>query len=509
MELRQIVVKLLKKGTSFMKLILTPLLAATLLFSGCDKDTKTTKDEKFSQNASFVLSPKNPKANAEIKVYNQFGEPIEGAQILIGDAQGNPFRGNFITTDRFGSVVIPMEWTSPASVTVDAAGYIRQTLLNMEPSNISIKLNKAFLTQYAEIRGNVTDLPVVNGDKLIDFALAMPLMKKSELLNLDLAQVISPYNDIISAAGQKIGVPSNISLPKQKESYFIGITLDKPVYRLKTPTLGPKKLVSIRGRFVFKSVVDQLRAGKAFYEVLNDFTYYGGGTAEALAISPVTNNVTIPGNAMVYNGQVQVAAIPANADEIPIALAASEIDGYMVPTDVKRTVAGKVTTLQTLPNSQTYVINAIKKQSEFMANTPGADRISASAVPYQTGLQPKLLPLVANPSITQRDNYVINLPAAPTTEGVTPVVTSAVISDLVESREGEIVVLSPVRKWEVIGFGWTQQINLPKWPLTPTEAAAKKRVEINYVGTVHQTMGRNPADIIDSATHITHASTDF
>jgi len=492
-----------------MKLILTPLLAATLLFSGCDKDKKSTKDENFtSQNASFALSPKAPEENAEIKVFNQYGEPIEGAQILIGDAQGNPFRGNFITTDRLGSAVIPLDWTAPASVTVDAAGYIRQTLLSMQPSNISIRLNKAYLPQYAEIRGNVTGLPVQDGDKLIDFALAMPLMKKSELLNLDLAQVISPYNDIISAAGQKFGVPSNISLPKQKESYIIGITLDKPVYRLKTPTLGPKKLVSIRGRFVFKSVVDQLRNGKAFYDVLNDFTFYGGGVADAVAVNPVTN-VTIPGNAMLYNGQVQVAAIPANADEIPIALAASEIDGYMIPTDVKRTVAGKITTLQTLPNSNTVVINAIKKQSEFMANAPGADRISASAVPYRAGLQPKLLPLVANPSITNRENYVINLPAPPTTAGIDPVVTSAIISDLVESKEGDIVVLSPVRKWEVIGFGWTQQISLPKWPQANTEAAAKKRVEINYVGTVNQTAGRNPADIIDSATHITHASADF
>lgn len=491
-----------------MKLILTPVLAAALLFSGCDKDKKTTKDENLSRNASFVLSPKTAE-NAEIKVFNQFGEPIVGAQILIGDAQNNPFRGNFITTDRLGSALIPSDWTAPASVTVDAVGYIRQTLLNMEPSNISIKLNKAYMPQYAEIRGNVTGLPVVDGDKLIDFALAMPLMKKSELLNLDLSQVISPYNDIISAAGQKIPVPSNISLPKQRESYIIGITLDKPVYRLKTPTMGPKKLVSIRGRFVFKSVVDQLRSGKAFYEVLNDFTFYGGGTADAVVANPLTN-VNIPGNALTFNGQVQVGAVPANADEIPIALAASEVDGFMIPTDVKRTVAGKTTTLQTLPNQQTYIINAIKKQSEFMANTPGADRISASALPYRANIQNKLLPLVGNPTITNRENYVINLPPAPTTAGINPVVTSAVISDLVESKEGNIVVLSPVRKWEVIGLGWTPQISLPKWPQAQTEAAvAKKRVEINYVGTVNSTLGKNPTDTIDSATHITHASADF
>jgi hypothetical protein len=370
-------------------------------------------------------------------------------------------------------------------------------------------MNKAYLPQYAEIRGNVTGLPVVDGDKLIDFALAMPLMKKSELLGLDLSQVISPYNDTISAAGQKISVPSNISLPKQRESYIIGITLDKGLYRLKTPTYGNKKLVTIRGRFVFKSVVDQFRAGKAFYEVLNDFSFYGGGVADASVLNPVTN-VNIPGNALTFNGQVQVNAVPANADEVPVVLAASEMDGYMIPTDVKRTAAGKTTTLQVLPNQPTYIVSAVKRQSEFMANTPGADRISASSVPYAPNMQNKLLPLVANPSITSRDNYVITLPAAPTTDGITPVATTAIISDLVESRAGDVTVVSAIHKWEVVGGGWSSQINLPKWPQTDAEgSAAKKRVEINFIGANTPVSCRVVSDCLDSATHLTHASADF
>jgi hypothetical protein len=500
-----------KKGTSFMKLILTPALTALLLFSGCDKNNpgKDSSTSKLSGNATFSWSEKTSE-NPEIKVFNQFGEPIEGAQILIGDAQDTPFRGNFLTTNRSGSAVIPAEWTIPASVTVDAAGYIRQTLLNQRPGDISIRLNKAYLPQFAEIRGNVTGLPVQDGDKLIDFALAMPLLKKNELLGLDLSQVISPYSDTISAAGQKMSVPSNISLPKQKENYIIGITLDKPVFRLKTPTLGNKKLVSIRGRFVFKTVVDQFRAGKAFYEVLNEFSFMGGGVADASVLNPVTN-VNIPGTALTFNGQVQVNAVPANADEVPIVLAAAEMDGYMVPTDVKRTTAGKTTTLQTLPNQPTYIVSAIKKQSEFMANTPGADRISASSVPYSRDMQNKLLPLVENPSVTSRDNYVINMPPAPTTDKITPVAVTAILSDLVESKEGDATVVSAIHKWEVVGAGWSSQINLPKWPQSDLEGSAKKRVEINFIGisadnAVSCTV---VTDCLNAATHLTHASADF
>jgi len=319
--------------------------------------------------------------------------------------------------------------------------------------------------------------------------------------------VISPYNDTISAAGQKISIPSNVSLPKQKENYIIGITLDKGLYRLKTPTLGNKKLVSIRGRFVFKSVVDQFRAGKAFYEVLNDFSFYGGGIADASVLNPVTN-VNIPGTSLNFNGQVQVNAVPANADEVPIVLAASEMNGYMVPTDVKRTAAGKTTTLQTLPNQQTYIVSVVKKQSEFMANTPGADRITASAVPYSANMQNKLLPLIANPSVTGRDSYVISLPAAPTTDGISPIATTAIISDLVESKEGEATVISAIHKWEVVGAGWSSQINLPKWPQSDLEGSAKKRVEINFIGTNDKSSACQSI-CLDSATHLTHASADF
>jgi hypothetical protein len=490
-----------------MKLLITPLLVGALVaFSGCDKDKSDTGDSKLlTQNASFSWSALTTTENAEIKVFNQHGEPILGAKILIGDAQGNPFRGNFISTDRLGSAIIPNDWVTPASVTVDAAGYIRQTLLNQSPGNISIRLNPAYQVQYPEIKGTVTDLPVVNSDKLIDFALAMPLMKKSELLNLDLAQVISPFSDIISAAGQKIPVPSNISLPKQKESYIIGVTLDKPIYRLKTPTLGNKKLVAVRGRFVFKTVVDQLRGGKAFYDVINDFSILGGGIANAVVTGPITNDITIPGNVFAFTNQVQVNAIAANADELALVLAVNEVDGYMIPSDVKRTAAGKVTNLQTLPNQPTYIISTIKKQSEFMSNAPGSDRISASVLPHTAGAQNKLLPLIANPTITNRENYIINLPTAPKVAGINPVATSAVISDLEEKKEGDILVLSPVRKWEVIGFGWNQQISLPKWPIASSTAGTRKRVEVNYVGSSTS----NATDTLDFATHLTHASADF
>ena len=68
------------------------------------------------------------------------------------------------------------------------------------------------------------------------------LVKKPE--NKDYLRIKTKFSDLISdaadlssldeirVAGQKLGVPSNISLPKQKESYIITITIDKPIYRM-------------------------------------------------------------------------------------------------------------------------------------------------------------------------------------------------------------------------------------------------------------------------------------
>ncbi|MGZ3692019.1 MAG: hypothetical protein ACXVAX_10980 [Pseudobdellovibrio sp.] len=493
-----------------MKLLMAPALIAALLLSGCDnkKDDKTDTSNKLASNAGFSWSAQTSE-NAEIKIFDQYGQPIVGAMILIGDTQGVPFRGNYLTTDRLGAATVPADWTTPASVTVDAQGYIRKTILNQVPGNLTISLNTMYLAQYIELKGNVTGLPVVDGDKLIDFALAMPLMKKSDLLNLDLNQIISPYNDTISAAGQKMNVPSNVSLPKQKESYFIGITLDKPLYRLKVPSAGPHKYVATRGRFVFKQVVDELRSGKAFYEVINDFSILGGGIADTV-LTGQTGSLDIPGTALTFNSQIKVNPVSANSDEIAMVLATADQDGYMVPTDVKRVTAGKPTTLQTIQNQPAYVINTIKKTSEFMANTPGSDRMSASVTPYDAAAQYKMLPLVANPTITNGDSYKINLPQIQNANGINPVATTVVISDLAESREGDTVITTPVRKWEIVGSGWNQQINLPKWPLGATPGTtAKKRVEINYVGSANPCTGQIGTIPLDCATHVTHASTDF
>lgn len=493
----------------------TQLLAMAFLSFGlltltaCDKEKK--EDSKIAANSQLsrlTWSPKAETAAAQLRVLNQFGEPIAGAQILIGHMQGSPFRDNFVTTNASGTASISNDWRTPAAVTVSANGYIRQTFLSQRPGNMVIRMSTAYLAQRAEVRGQVTQLPVVNNDKLIDFALAMPIVTRADLLNFDLGQVISPYTDTLSAAGQSNDIPSNVSLPRQRENYFIGVTLEKPVYRLKVPTLGPKKFVSARGRFVFKKVVDELRAGKPFYDTINHFSILGGGIREATITGPLTN-LDIPGNELEFTSALAVQPATAQADEVLLVLATNELAGAMIPTDVKKSVGGAAVNLQSLPNVPAHIVTVVKKQSDFMSTAPGADRMSASLLPYSANTDKRMLPLIANPSIaTAGVSYVISLPALNTAAGINPTATSAVISDLIETKDGNKTILTTVKRWEIIGPGWNQRIELPQWALD-AGSGGRKRVEVNYVGSVNSSSTQLDETLIQNATHVTHASTDF
>lgn len=482
-------------------------IALALILTGCSQDRSEKPDgSKTSSISKFQWSEKSVNATSQLNIVNQFGEPVKGAQILIGDAQGNPFKNNFLTTDAAGVATAPAEWVLPASVTVDAAGHVRQTLLNVSPGNLMIKLSPAYIPQRVEVRGRVSQLPVVNGDNLIDFSLVMPSVAKSDLLNFDFGHILSSFTDTLSAAGQNSEIPSNIALPKQKETYIISVTLDKPVYRVKFPTMGPKKLMAARGRFVFKTVASELRNGKAFHELINHFTILGGGVRD-LVVTQNQTNLDIPGTEMEFKNTLSVNTPANQSDEITLVLATNQVNGSMIPTDIKRAVNGKPTQLQSISNENAYVMSFLKKQSEFMSQQPGADRMSASLLPYSNGTAGKLLPLIANPTITSSDRFTIQLPNTPNTTGINPAATTISISDLVEIQDGEKRVTVANRKWEVYGLGWTRQVQLPKWPLANLNA--RKRVEVNYIGSTSNSKISYDESLIQNATHITHASADF
>ncbi len=485
-------------------LVLSLVTALSFVTLGCSKKSDTPKSEV----ARFLWNEQT-EANAKVKVLNEFGEPLESAQVLIGYAQGTPFKGNFLTTDKNGVARIPTDWNAKAHVTVEAAGYIRQTLLSQNPGDISLKLLRRSAPARPEINGKVTGLPVVNGDKMTDFALVIPAMTRGDLLNFDLNAVISPYSDTISVVGQEAKIPGNVSLPSQKESYLFPITIAKPVYRLTSTTLGAKRFFAIRGQFPFKKTIDEMRAGKPFYDMINNFSIQGGGMRDITLTQPVTT-LDIPGNELIFSSKVRTQSAAIATDEVQMVVAVSDVAGTLAPTDIKKFTGESHLQLATLPNKKTYIVNILKRQTEVdPAATAAAksNRISAALSIHNEAIKPLFLPLVESPTVTETSGLVIGLPSKPNQAGINALAVSASISDLVPFVSGTETVINVNRRWEIIGLGWDQSMELPNWPLG--DSAAERRIEINFIGSTTHKGAKLDDNLIEAATHVTHASTDF
>lgn len=125
-----------------------------------------------------------------------------------------------------------------------------------------------------ELKGDVDGFNIRNFDDKIDFGLVIPTLSKEQILDFNISYVLSSKIAVVRAAGQKIEVPSNISLPNQSERYFITVRLNKPNFELPVTTAStPEDIVVLEGRFPFESTVNALRSGRPISSVINSFSY--------------------------------------------------------------------------------------------------------------------------------------------------------------------------------------------------------------------------------------------
>lgn len=479
-----------------MKKITLALLMPALLI-GCSQDQTTNK---FNNGQAFQLF-ESETANV-ISVRTSENQPIAGAQILIGDALNTPFSGNFLTTDQNGQIEIPAEWTSPLTVTVQANGFIRSSYMMQSPGALTFKLRRvATKTQY-EVRGNTQGLPIVNKDGWVDFGLVMPAFTRFDLLAFDMNNVISPQNDRITAIGQDVDIPANISVPVQSEKYsFFTVTLDKPIYRIYYGQPGINRVFAARGRFPFTSTVDGLRGGAEFYEMINNFKITGGAIRD-IDVKSNQTKLDIPVTELNFTETKSLVAPALRGDELFMAVGLANQSGYLIPTDVKRSEQGQKITLNTLPGSEQLVLSVLKRTAEMKSK---GDRMSTTLLPLSTGLKPKMLPLIPDPTIS--GDYVV-MPKFNTIEGVNPIATYSVLSKEEEVVQGSAKVKIMLPQWEVYAQNWVERMKLPRWP-TSSAIPGKKRWEVNFVGS--QTASQAPVGpaMITEATHVTHSSVSF
>lgn len=472
-------------------------LAIPALLVGCSKDDKSKKPSSGVTSSFFWLQETNL-----LTITSVDGQPIAGAQILIGNALNAPFSGNFITTDASGQVEIPAAWNSAQPVTVQAPGYMRSTYMAQEPGSLTIKLRAISKKVQHEVRGGTQGLPIEDKDGFVDFGLVMPAFTKLDMLAFNIDNVISPQYDRISAIGQDIDIPANISLPKQSEKYgFLTINLDKPTYRIYYGQSGVNRVFAARGRFPFKSTVDALRGGAEFHELINNFKISGGAVRD-IEIKAGHTNLTMPTRELNFTEAKNMVAPQFRGDEIFLAVGVANQSGYMIPTDVKKVDQGQKMALNTLPGSQQLVLSVLKKSSELKN---GGDRMSVTLLPFTSGIAPTMLPLIPDPSISGQE---ILLPKFNTIAGVNPIATYSVLSKEEEVQQGGSKVKIYSAQWEVYAQNWLERMKLPEWP-NESAISGKKRWEVNFVGSQTASQAALGPAMIEAATHVTHSSVSF
>ncbi|MCX7978082.1 MAG: carboxypeptidase-like regulatory domain-containing protein, partial [Bdellovibrionaceae bacterium] len=405
-------------------LLLIGLTAAVLFFAGCEKDKPKPNKPEGSMNLLPLGSLVQPGSKHVLTITDELGQPVAGAQVLIGYAVGNPFASNFLRTGPDGRAALPAEWTEELPVTVGAPGFIRQTLYAVAPSSVSIRLRRVQAEPSIELRGVTTGHIIKDRDNQVDFGMVLTALNRQDLLAFDLYKVISPRSDKLAVPGGEVNLPSNIALPRQRENYIIPITLEKPQYRIYFSEPGIKRVFAAQGRFPFKEVVGEFRSGKSIPDVINYFSINGGSLRD-INITPSGALVDLPVTDLIFNVKRTATTGNFSSDETLIAIALADMNGYFVPTDIKKMDRNSRVGLNVLPNHSPLLVQAIKKTSEF--DKEGTDRVSAVIQPFVEGATANPLPLISAPVVKGK---LLELPTPNPRSAVHPLATHLILSQV-------------------------------------------------------------------------------
>ena len=484
---------------------LTALVLISALFVSCSEDKQSPKP-KFADNVRSLFGVLQVDSS-QLLVTDSAGNAISGAQILIGSALGSPFAGNLISTSEDGVFTAPAEWTSAQSVTISAPGYVRATFMGQMPTGQKFALRKILPTQTMSLKGETTGFSVKDRDGLVDFGLVIPAITKQTFFNFDVSSFISKETDTITVVGRKIELPKNLSLPKQRESYYVGFELNKPQFQLDFNSAGERMIYVARGQFPINEVIGDIRNGKEFYELTNYFSIKGA----AVRIMNVQNDVVqnLPVNELNYSGNLQVSGPTFSRDELVLSVPLAFWKGWYYPTDVKMLEAGKARNLTVAGGGTPYLLSVLKRKDEMGGTGGNIDRLSANFIPFTAGVAPSFLPLVDQPTVISP--YHLQMKAVTKPAAINEGSQYSVLSKVSQVTIGGKAIDVLENVWEVYAPNWQTDMSIPEWP-GENALSGRLRWEVTLTGVLDQNSLKN-VDLgpkwLEAATHATRSSADF
>lgn len=441
-----------------------------------------------------------------VSVVDENGKPVVGAEVMVGAAANAPSNDNITVTDAAGKFKAPPTWTNEQPVTINAPNFVRATYLKQLPQGQTFAIRKKIPVKEVELNGVTSGYQIKDYDGWVDFGIVVPAISKANFFNFDVTSFISPYNDTISVVGRSVKIPSNISLPRQTESYFISITLDKPKYRTIFKNPGAKTVFALKGKFPLSDVVDEVRGGKDFSKLMNYFHISGGSIREVNMTSKTTLN--IPVTDMTFKNKVAIRAPQQSSDEVAMAVSLAPTKAMFFPSDIKSLTPGKTLQMNQV-NANSQLLSILKKKDEMKPGTPNFDRLTASFLPMTSNMTPTFISLLDSPRVTSPLKLAIGNATKPANvvEGAAYFVMSKV--EQIEISGTKVDVLD--NQWEIYGPQWIRNLEVPEWPndKLPT-GNLRWEVTLTAVPNQNALKGKDLGPKwLEAASHASRSSTDF
>lgn len=428
---------------------------------------------------AFAVTGRADAASGAIRVLDPQGLPLPGAQVLIGNAAGDPFSGNVVKTDGRGLADAPSAWQTPLPLTVsETSATTRLTVCEAEPGPQLLQTLAKDGQEALFAEGTTSGFGKIKSDGNLHFGLVLPGLSREDLLHFDPTLFVSPYNDTLRIGFKSLDIPSNITIPSQTVTYVLPLTISKPDYRSYFRKQGTYQLTAIHGQFPTQAVVKRLQDGGSVFDVINSFTFLERGARE---VTPTSDGAPfdLPVNGETFDSTITVQAPKLTALQYNFAVALTQKDGLLYPTDIKRLNSEERKTLKTTSDtSEKFVLSALVNgdaagfQFKDLSLSPlnlsalskeraaSADFSNFSVILKSAGDTSGLnfIPIVSPPKVLP-NQLLLTPPEAP--QGVQPLATYLILSELQPAGDSE-TVMQRTRLWDVFAPGWVDKINLPR-----------------------------------------------
>ncbi|MFC1889300.1 putative metal-binding motif-containing protein [Thermodesulfobacteriota bacterium] len=270
-------------------------------------------------------------------VEDEFGNavPIEGAMVMVGMRDGEPFAGNIGYTNAEGTIFFSdPSLNGPVTITAGAAGYGYFTLVNVDAAWMILPLKEydPAVTE-VEVDGSWYNFTGAHCDEFIQLGASMPTMKLEDILSFDIVSLLGSNNCVELPVVGDTAIPGAIVIPNDKElpyvpglCWLLGVTISKPSYLAVVDANTTQNFFAFAGEGPVDTLMDLMQAEDVDYgEIIATLDPVAVGiTRDVYVDGPMTQNIDVS-TALTRNLTINVSGAPAESDIFIIS--AGDING--------------------------------------------------------------------------------------------------------------------------------------------------------------------------------------